>query len=119
MEKIIETLKQDIPNLLDEFTEDEVREIVKNNPDHFKDLVEAQYAEWFVDLVWDTPIRRCSECGKLMRTGYYLNGDYACSDECRNKIYKTDYDLATDAEAEAQYLEECELHDSDYYYTEW
>lgn len=32
-------------------------------------------------------IRRCDHCGKPMKEGYYLAGEYACSDECCLALY--------------------------------
>ena len=52
------------------------------------------------------PCRRCSECGKLMRDGYFYNhGEaYYCSDECLNAHF-------TDEE----WQQECEENDQSYY----
>lgn len=35
-------------------------------------------------------IRRCDHCGKPMKEGYYLAGEYACSDECCLALYDGD-----------------------------
>lgn len=53
--------------------------------------------------------RTCSWCGKTMTEGYVIDGDYACSDKCRNNIYKRDCGAQDDEEAEILYL-------MDYYY---
>lgn len=34
----------------------------------------------------------CHHCGKPMTEGYYLDGDYACSDECAIALYDGDAD---------------------------
>ena len=68
-------------------------------------------AESFTDFWWDTErtCRRCSECGRLFREGYCVDGGvaYYCSDECLHSDF-------TDAE----WAEECENNDQSYY-TEW
>ena len=53
----------------------------------------------------DENVRRCDHCGKPMREGYYLSGEYACSDECALALYHGD---------KAQ-MEE----DGECYWTEW
>ena len=35
-------------------------------------------------------IRRCDNCGKPMKEGYYLAGEFACSDECCLALYNGD-----------------------------
>ena len=56
----------------------------------------------------DDELRRCSECGKVMREGYLCeNGcEYYCSDECLYKHYTP---------GEWEYL----CRSMDYYWTEW
>lgn len=58
-------------------------------------------------------IRRCDHCGKPMKEGYYLAGEFACSDECCLALYNGD---------KAQMEEDLSHADeiwSDIYYTEW
>ena len=38
----------------------------------------------------DEEIRRCDNCGKPMSEGYYLGGEYACSDGCCLALYNGD-----------------------------
>lgn len=38
----------------------------------------------------DDHIRRCVQCGKPMKEGYYLGGEYACSDNCALELYNGD-----------------------------
>ena len=38
----------------------------------------------------DDHIRRCVICGKPMKEGYYLGGEYACSDDCALALYNGD-----------------------------
>jgi len=38
----------------------------------------------------DDHIRRCVICGKPMKEGYYLGGEYACSDDCTLALYNGD-----------------------------
>ncbi len=68
-------------------------------------------AESFMDFWWDTDrnCRRCSECGKIMRSGYCVDMGvaYYCSEECLHSDF-------TDEE----WKKECEDNDQSYY-TEW
>lgn len=58
-------------------------------------------------------IRKCDHCGKPMKEGYYLAGEYACSDECCLALYNGD----------KQQMEEDLSHadeiDGECYWTEW
>lgn len=58
-------------------------------------------------------IRRCDHCGKPMSRGYYLGGEYACSDECFLALYDGDK-----AQMEED-LSHAEENDAECYYTEW
>lgn len=58
-------------------------------------------------------IRRCDHCGKPMSKGYYLGGEYACSDECCLALYDGDK-----AQMEED-LSHAEEDDAECYYTEW
>ena len=58
-------------------------------------------------------LRVCSHCGKLMTSGYYLNGQYACSDECCLALYNGNKEEMEEDLSHAH--EDC----ADYYYTEW
>ncbi len=55
-------------------------------------------------------MRKCSECNKVMYSGYCINGgeEYYCSDECLRKHY-----------TEEEYLEMYDDGDGDSYWTEW
>lgn len=58
-------------------------------------------------------IRRCDNCGKPMKEGYYLGGEFACSDECCLALYNGD---------KAQMEEDLSHADEDWcetYWTEW
>ena len=58
-------------------------------------------------------LRYCDNCGKLMKKGYYLDGYYACSDECCLALYDGDKQLMQE---DLSYAGES---NSEYYYTEW
>lgn len=59
-------------------------------------------------------IRKCDHCGKPMKEGYYLGGEYACSEECAIALYNGDKAQFEDD------LEQDELHNyGEVYYTEW
>ena len=72
-----------------------------------EDVIAESFTDFWLDS--DKTCRRCSICGKLMRTGYCVNmGDaYYCSNECLHSEY-------TDKE----WAEECKSNDQSYY-TEW
>ena len=53
--------------------------------------------------------RKCDCCGKGMDDGYYLDGEYICSDECFDKTYTSEERTAMDVGGD----------DSDCYWTEW
>ena len=94
------------------YTEQELNQFAEFYLDKWdENTSEDVIAESFTDFWWDSDktCRRCSICGKLMRTGYCVNmGDaYYCSDECLHSDY-------TDEE----WAEECESNDQSYY-TEW
>lgn len=82
------------------------------NDDELEEIMSSHgIAEAFTGYWWDTnrTCRRCTECGRLFREGYCVEGgcDYYCSDECLHKHY-------TDEE----WAEECENNDQSYW-TEW
>lgn len=58
-------------------------------------------------------VRRCDSCGRPMKEGYYLAGEYACSDECALNLYHGD--KATMEED----LSHADEDDGECYYTEW
>lgn len=99
----VKELQTNIPNLYDYYSLEDVVEILNEYQlKEFNDVTES-----FMEHVWERPIRRCSHCGKLMDEGYILEDDYACSDQCRNEIYKTNAKVSTDEEAELLYLLDC------------
>ena len=68
-------------------------------------------------------LRVCDNCGKFMNKGYYLGGEFACSETCGVYIYMKDCDV--DDYNEALELMQNDLSfDDEYcagecYYTEW
>lgn len=94
------------------FTESELHKFAEFYCDKWdENTSEDLIAESFVDYWWNSErtYRRCSECGKLMRTGYCVDMGvaYYCSEECLHSDF-------TDEEWAA----ECESNDQSYY-TEW
>ncbi len=61
----------------------------------------------------DENVRRCDHCGKPMKEGYYLGGEYACSDECALALYHGD------KEQMEEDLSHAEEEDGECYWTEW
>lgn len=80
----------------------------------------------FIDLAsglyGDCGLRVCSTCGKFMTEGYYLAGDYACSEECAIRNYMSD-GKTTELEAcelfEQELLIDEETCAGEVYWTEW
>lgn len=61
----------------------------------------------------DDHIRRCVQCGKPMKEGYYLGGEYACSDDCALELYNGD-------EQQMQHdLRHADEDDGECYWTAW
>lgn len=58
-------------------------------------------------------VRRCDHCGKPMKEGYYLGGEFACDDECCLALYNGDKKQMEEDLSHA--LED----DGDCYWTEW
>lgn len=61
----------------------------------------------------DDHIRRCNHCGKPMKEGYYLGGEYACSEECALALYHGD---KKQMEEDLSHADE---DDGECYWTEW
>lgn len=58
-------------------------------------------------------VRRCDHCGRPMKEGYYLDGEYACSDSCCLALYHGD------AELMKANLSKADTDEGECYYTEW
>lgn len=58
-------------------------------------------------------VRVCDHCGKPMASGYYLGGEYACSDACCLALYNGDM---TQMKEDLSHAAE---DDSDVYFTDW
>lgn len=61
----------------------------------------------------EAEIRRCDHCGRPMKEGYYLAGEYACSDECCLALYHGDK-KTMDAD-----LALADTDEGECYWTEW
>ena len=61
----------------------------------------------------DAEIRRCDHCGRPMKEGYYLAGEYACSNECCLALYNGD------REAMEKDLSKADEDGWECYYTDW
>lgn len=97
-------LEDEIPNLYDYFEKEEVERIVRS-------LEETdEVVEDFMNEVWEKPIRRCSECGKLMIEGYCIEDgfEYFCSDGCLYMNYTKE-----------EFMEMYDEGEGSTYYTKW
>ena len=67
----------------------------------------------------EAEIRRCDHCGRPMKEGYYLGGEYACSDECCLALYNGDKKtMEADLALADTDQGECYYTDWESYYTE-
>lgn len=83
------------------------------NIDWLNLLIDIYACECKEQNLEEEEVRRCDHCGKPMKEGYYLGGEYACSDECCLALYNGD---------EAQMKEDLSHADEDdgeCYYTDW
>lgn len=104
---------------------DELYNASKEVKEEFLELVE----ELNPDVYDDLGLRICSECGKFMCEGYYLAGEYACSEECAVKNYMhTSYSHSEDGIVDEETAKKLFQNDLDIdeeqclgevYYTEW
>ena len=76
-------------------------------------LFDIYASECQVQNLEDIEIRRCDACGKPMLQGYYLAGEFACSDECCLMLYNGN------SQAMSEDLKHADEDDADCYYTEW
>lgn len=88
-----------------------------------QELVEASketkndFLDEFDIYVYDNAVRVCDACGKFITEGYYLAGEYACSDECAIKLYNLPEEEARkQLEEDLSWAEEA---DGECYWTEW
>jgi hypothetical protein len=115
-EHSLKLLHKEYKNINDFYTDDELREILSK----IRRPANVRIADAFLDYIWEEDnIRQCTVCGELMNDGYYLDGDYACCDKCRNEYYIENRGCKTEEEAEKVYLEDYDDGDGDFYYTEW
>ena len=76
-------------------------------------LLHEMYESLCLEEKLDENVRRCDHCGKPMKEGYYLGGEYACSDECCLALYNGDKkQMEEDLSHAEEDFSEC-------YYTEW
>lgn len=104
---------------------DELYTASKEIKEEFLELVEELSPICYDDL----GLRVCSECGKFMIEGYYLAGEYACSDECAIKNYmhtssrRSKNEMVNEETAKKLFEEDLEYDEKycvgDVYYTEW
>lgn len=58
-------------------------------------------------------VRRCNNCGRPMKEGYYLAGEYACSDDCCLSLYHGD------GKAMQEDLSKADTDQGECYFTDW
>ena len=76
-------------------------------------LVLRLYAEMCAEQGLEDTVRRCDSCGSPMKEGYYLAGEYACSQGCAIALYDGDWQqFQTD-------LSKADTDEGECYYTEW
>lgn len=87
--------------------------------------VKREFLDTF-DEAAEGGLRVCSTCGQWMTEGYYLAGDYACSDECaiRNYIETSTYHtIETEEEAREVFERDLRIDEEaclgEVYWTQW
>ena len=61
--------------------------------------------------------RICDVCGKWHTEGYYVDGDYACSEDCAVQLYRGDWNAF---KADLALLDDpATADDAEVYWTEW
>lgn len=79
------------------------------------EIVDPETGDWDGENYNVESYRVCDHCGALMHEGYFLNGEYACSDECAIELYNgNETQLRADLDEEAE-----DLGSTDCFYTEW
>lgn len=90
-----------------------VRRLIEDTADVKQDFIDT-----IMEYDGDCPIRVCSECGSFMIEGYYLDGEYACSEECAIKNYMESF-TCSEEEAKKIMDSDLEVAEDDVYYTAW
>lgn len=66
-----------------------IQEVVGKYNKSVTKVMQSTYVEK-LDSDDNDHIRRCVVCGKPIKEGYYLGGEYACSDDCALALYNGD-----------------------------
>lgn len=97
----------------DEYNQDTIDEIAEYLVNGKIEELDIDERNEFLEDYGITRLRVCDVCGKLYHEGYYLDGDYACDDECAIELYKGDeFVFRTD-------LEHADEDDGNVYWTAW
>ena len=80
------------------------------------DTANIKEREAFIDRFGIDSLRVCTSCGNFMTEGYYLDGDYACSRECAESIYKSCGLSVKDLDDDLKCADD---EDCSVYWTEW
>lgn len=82
--------------------------------------VKTDFMDEFDVYSIDGTVRVCDHCGKFMFEGYYLAGEYACSEECAVELYP---DTMSREEREQQFKDDLQFDEDnctgECYWTEW
>ena len=82
--------------------------------------VKNEFMDEFDVYGTDGTVRVCDHCGKFMFEGYYLAGEYACSEECAVELYP---DTMSREEREQQFKDDLQFDEDnctgECYWTEW
>lgn len=93
--------------------QEEILPLTDVNIDWLNLLFDIYACECKVQDLDEIEIRRCDHCGRPMMKGYYLAGEFACSEECCLALYHGD------ASAMEEDLSHADDDNADCYYTEW
>lgn len=102
---------QDTRDILELVPEDKLLQYIF---DKFSAYYTHQELADYIDNISCRKLRRCSHCGMPMKEGYYIDGQYACGNQCAIALYDGNKEQFN----EDLRLEE-ELNDDVVYYTEW
>lgn len=79
------------------------------------EIVDPDTGDWDGEDYDVSSFRVCDHCGKIMREGWYLNGEYACSEGCAIHLYGGDEEqFKKDLDDE-----ESESSSTECYWTRW
>lgn len=82
--------------------------------------VKTEFMDEFDMYLTDDSVRICDHCGKFITEGYYIAGEYACSEECAIELYPAELSIEErKKQFEADLSDDEENCWGECYWTEW